>query len=93
MSKSIVTKESLEHALELYDDASFSDDERQSITVGNIRDIVEINKRDNERIARLEAIIRAARHGEYNNAREIHAIEKFLSESMQEYYTWLEKSK
>lgn len=37
------------------------------------------------RVARLEAIIRAAKSGEYDNAHEIHAIRKFLYNSMQEY--------
>lgn len=41
-----------------------------------------------EAVARLESIIRAARKGEYNNANEINAIRKFLSESMQEYNAW-----
>jgi hypothetical protein len=44
-----------------------------------------------ERIARLDSIIHAARHGEYDNAHDITAIRKFLYESMNEYLEWLNK--
>jgi len=38
-----------------------------------------------ERVQRLESILCAARDGEYDNAREIHAVERFLRKSISEY--------